>query len=83
MCAASTPICDLCGVARAEPSTNDGPTCNTPFKITVKIQTPSDLRPPLQFSYATVYNFISFEIFLHNCNNCRPIYMGKICHLHE
>jgi len=26
----ATPICYLCGIARAQPSTNDGPTCNTP-----------------------------------------------------
>ena len=27
------PICHLCGVARAQPSTNDEPTCNTAVKI--------------------------------------------------
>jgi len=26
----ATPSCCLCGVARGPPSTNDGPTCNTP-----------------------------------------------------
>jgi len=26
----ATPICYLCGVAMEQPSTNDGPTCNTP-----------------------------------------------------
>jgi len=36
--ASAAAICCLCGVARAEPSTSDGPTCNTPSNTTVKIQ---------------------------------------------
>jgi len=27
----ATPICYLCGVATGQPSTNGGPTCNTPY----------------------------------------------------
>jgi len=29
MVADATPVCYLCGVATGQPSTNDGPTCNT------------------------------------------------------
>jgi len=32
----ATPICYLCGVARRQPSTNDGPTCNNPSNTAVK-----------------------------------------------